>query len=76
MPRSGGDSPAALSTSSSLDLHTIPNTVLDVAVCCQLVEALSLMSVKNRSWHVEKSSAKLGTGLEEGMQWVVKNISK
>jgi len=42
----------------------------------EIVEALALMSIKDRDYQIQCCSAKNGTGLEEGMQWVVKTSAK
>ncbi|XP_020611905.1 ADP-ribosylation factor-like protein 3 [Orbicella faveolata] len=42
----------------------------------QISESLMLERIKDRSWHIQACSGKTGEGLEMGMQWVIKNISK
>jgi len=42
----------------------------------EIVECLQLMSITDRPWQIQPSSAKTGVGLEEGMQWTVKNCNK
>ena len=37
----------------------------------EISEALGLTSLKSRTWSIFKTSAKQGTGLEEGMDWYV-----
>ena len=39
-----------------------------------IAEALSLFNIKDRPWQIQAYSAKDGTGLEEGLQWVVKQV--
>jgi GTPase SAR1 family protein len=39
-----------------------------------LVESLNLMDIRERAWQIQLCSAKNGTGLQEGMEWTVKNI--
>ncbi len=39
-----------------------------------IAEALSLFNIKDRPWQIQACSAKDGTGLEEGLQWVVKQV--
>merc|ERR1712097_92249 len=40
----------------------------------ELVEELQLMGIKDRPWQIQPSSAKTGVGLQEGMEWTVKQI--
>merc|ERR1711998_242601 len=42
----------------------------------ELVEELQLMEVKDRPWQIQPSSAKTGEGLQEGMEWVVKQVGE
>lgn len=42
----------------------------------EIVECLQLMAITDRPWQIQPSSAKTGVGLEEGMQWTVKNCNK
>lgn len=42
----------------------------------EIVECLELMKITDRPWQIQPSSAKTGVGLEEGMQWTVKNCNK
>ncbi len=37
---------------------------------------LGLSKIKNRQWTIFKTSAKLGTGLKEGMDWLVTTLQK
>ena len=41
-----------------------------------IVEALPVTSIKDRYYHIQSFSAKNGTGIEEGLQWVVKSSAK
>merc|ERR1712097_141983 len=38
----------------------------------ELVETMGLMDIKDRPWQIQPSSAKTGVGLQEGMEWTVK----
>eukprot|EP00049_Salpingoeca_infusionum_P024690 m.16686 g.16686 ORF g.16686 m.16686 type:complete len:181 (-) comp7176_c0_seq1:385-927(-) len=37
-------------------------------------EALGLSALKNRQWHIVKTSATKGEGLDEGMDWLVNTL--
>ena len=39
-----------------------------------VAESLSLFNIKDRPWQIQACSAKDGTGLEEGLRWVVKQV--
>ena len=39
-----------------------------------VAESLSLFNIKDRPWQIQACSAKKGDGLEEGLQWVVKQV--
>ena len=39
-----------------------------------IAESLSLFNIKDRPWQIQACSAKDGTGLEEGLRWVVKQV--
>ena len=43
-------------------------TVLEVS------EALDLSNITDRNWTVQPCSAKLGQGIEEGLNWITKKI--
>ncbi|CAD2213346.1 ADP-ribosylation factor-like 3 [Angomonas deanei] len=38
--------------------------------------ALDLQSLRDRTWHIQKCSAKTGEGLQEGLEWSIKNLKK
>merc|ERR1712022_88684 len=38
----------------------------------ELIETMGLMDIKDRPWQIQPSSAKTGVGLQEGMEWTVK----
>merc|ERR1711959_259133 len=40
----------------------------------EIVGAMDLMNVTDRAWQIQPSSAKTGVGLQEGMEWTVKQI--
>ena len=42
----------------------------------EILNTLSLMAVKDRTWHVQACSAVTKEGLQEGMEWLVKTISE
>ena len=37
-----------------------------------LAEALNLFTIRDRPWQIQGCSAKDGEGLQEGMEWVIK----
>lgn len=41
-----------------------------------IAEVLRLTSIRDRQWHVQQCSAKAGTGLHEGMDWLMRTIQK
>lgn len=41
-----------------------------------VAEALNLHSIRDRIWHIQPCSAKTGEGLQQGMEWMVKNINQ
>mmetsp|Transcript_11333 Transcript_11333/g.15819 ORF Transcript_11333/g.15819 Transcript_11333/m.15819 type:complete len:182 (+) Transcript_11333:215-760(+) len=41
----------------------------------EVSKQLGLTSLKNRQWHIEKSSAIKNIGLKEGLEWLSKTIS-
>jgi ADP-ribosylation factor-like protein 3 len=42
----------------------------------QLTEVLSLDQIGDRTWHIQHCSGKAMEGLQDGMDWLVKNIKK
>jgi ADP-ribosylation factor-like protein 3 len=42
----------------------------------QLTEVLHLHDIRDRTWHIQHCSAKTSEGLQDGMEWLVKNIKK
>ena len=42
----------------------------------QISEALGLTKITDRKWYVQASSAPLGNGLYEGMDWLSRNYTK
>ena len=41
----------------------------------EIAEGLNLFSLRERGWQIEGCSAKEGVGLEQGMDWVIKQIA-
>jgi len=41
----------------------------------EVIEAMSMMDVKDRTWQIQPASAKTGVGLQEGMEWTVNQIN-
>ena len=44
--------------------------------CSQVTEVLHLHDIRDRTWHIQHCSAKTSEGLENGMEWLVKNIKR
>eukprot|EP00386_Alphamonas_edax_P003322 GDKI01010198.1.p1 GENE.GDKI01010198.1~~GDKI01010198.1.p1 ORF type:complete len:180 (-),score=69.78 GDKI01010198.1:236-775(-) len=42
----------------------------------EISEELQLHVISDRAWTIQACSAKTGEGLEEGLQWVIKNMNK
>lgn len=42
----------------------------------QVSEAMGLINIRDRVWHLQPCSAKTGEGLQKGMEWLVSNVSK
>ena len=46
-----------------------------VLVCpVQIADGMSLHVIRDREWHIQSCSGKNGDGLEDGMEWVIKNM--
>jgi len=41
----------------------------------EIASELNLDSIKSRNWHIQACSAKNGTGLQEGMEWIVEQVN-
>mmetsp|Transcript_30996 Transcript_30996/g.45339 ORF Transcript_30996/g.45339 Transcript_30996/m.45339 type:complete len:81 (+) Transcript_30996:188-430(+) len=41
----------------------------------EISEGLNLVSIRDRPWSIQPCSAKNGEGLQEGMEWVIGNVS-
>jgi ADP-ribosylation factor-like protein 3 len=41
----------------------------------EIAEGLNLFALRERAWQIEGCSAKDGVGLEQGMDWAIKQIS-
>lgn len=48
-------------------------TAMDPA---DVTTALDLQSLRDRTWHIQKCSAKTGEGLNDGLEWAIKNLKK
>merc|ERR1711871_1588887 len=46
--------------------------LMNATAADELVAAMDLISVKDRPWQIQPCSAKTGEGLQDGMEWVVK----
>merc|ERR1712070_858108 len=42
----------------------------------EITDKMNLMAVKDRSWQIQPASAKQGTGLEDGMNWMMKQMAE
>ena len=42
----------------------------------QISDAMGLINIRDRVWHLQPCSAKTGEGLQKGMEWLVANVSK
>lgn len=42
----------------------------------EILNTLSLMAIKDRTWTIQACSAVTKEGLQEGMEWLVKTISE
>ncbi|KAL0248345.1 hypothetical protein GEMRC1_003581 [Eukaryota sp. GEM-RC1] len=42
----------------------------------EIANLLDLDLIRDRSWHIQGCSAKDGTGLEDGLQWMLQSISR
>ena len=42
----------------------------------EIAGAMDLHSIRDRTWNIQACSAKDGTGLDEGMEWLVSNMNK
>lgn len=40
----------------------------------EITEKFSLADLKNHNWHIQPCSAKNGTGLKEGLDWLTEKI--
>jgi ADP-ribosylation factor-like protein 3 len=40
----------------------------------EIAEALNLFLIRDRPWQIQGCSAKEGSGLQEGMGWLVKQV--
>jgi ADP-ribosylation factor-like protein 3 len=39
-----------------------------------IAESLNLFLIRDRPWQIQGCSAKEGTGLQEGMEWLVRQV--
>merc|ERR1712166_359664 len=42
----------------------------------EVSDAMGLINIRDRVWHLQPCSAKTGDGLQKGMEWLVANITK
>ncbi|GLC42262.1 ADP-ribosylation factor protein 3 [Pleodorina starrii] len=48
--------------------------LMGAAAADEIAETLQLTSIRDRPWQIQAASAKNGTGLKEGMEWVLKQV--
>ncbi|GLI66817.1 hypothetical protein VaNZ11_010786 [Volvox africanus] len=48
--------------------------LMGAAEAGEIAEQLTLTSIRDRPWQIQACSAKTGTGLAEGMEWVMKQV--
>jgi ADP-ribosylation factor-like protein 3 len=48
--------------------------LLNAATAEEIGEALNLVTINDRAWHIQPCSAKEGDGLEEGVEWVIESM--
>ena len=42
--------------------------------CHQVSDAMGMINIRDRVWHLQPCSAKTGEGLQKGMEWLVANV--
>lgn len=42
----------------------------------EIAEKLELHTIKDRKWHIQGCIAKTGEGVQQGMEWSIKNVSR
>jgi len=42
----------------------------------EISEALQLHNIRDRAWQIQAASAKTGTGLQEGIEWLLKTVEE
>ena len=50
--------------------------LVNAAPPSQVAEKMQLISVRDRPWHIQPSSAKTGAGLQDGMEWLKKALQQ
>ena len=48
--------------------------LVGVLTADELAESLNLFSIRDRPWQIQGCSAKEGGGLQEGMEWLMKQV--
>ena len=48
--------------------------LVGVLTADELAEALNLFSIRDRPWQIQGCSAKEGGGLQEGLEWLMKQV--
>ncbi len=47
---------------------------MNAAAADEIAEKLALTSIRDRPWQIQACSAKDGSGLKEGMEWLMKQV--
>ena len=42
----------------------------------QIAEGMNLFLIRDRPWQIQGCSAKDGSGLQDGMEWLVRQVNK
>lgn len=48
----------------------------DCMTAADISSSLKLHDIKDHDWHIQACSAKKGTGLKEGFDWMVQHVNK
>lgn len=51
-----------------------PQDLVGALAADEIASTLDLTSIRDRPWQIQACSAKQGTGLKEGMEWMMKQV--